>query len=225
MLTSEIYPISISSISRSRDLLEYARGGGERMPRDTQPSTVIGFILEENASAMDSSFDSEWYMQRHQKENCGNRSDCSNVDHPQWVVTETEQGSVDKTPRDHHVMQWVPYHRPSRPWRESDMDALFAHPEIIGMETTIECNFQHQRLPTYQSYEVVIKEMQKDLISELYRPENWNKDVRSKRCLSNMAPHQRISSYNWVTEIKRIVYVHYIIYFTVFLLPKQEIGS
>lgn len=83
MLTSEIYPISISSISRSRDLLEYARGGGERMPRGTQPSTVIGFILEENASAMDSSFDSEWYMQRHQKENCGNRSDCSNVDHPQ----------------------------------------------------------------------------------------------------------------------------------------------
>lgn len=148
------------------------------MPRGTQPFTVIGIILEENASAMDSSFDSEWYMQRHQKENCGNRSDCSNVDHPQWVVTETEQGSVDKTPRDHHVMQWVPYHRPSRPWRESDMDALFAHPEIIGMETTIECNFQHQRFPTYQSYEVVIKEMQKDLISKLYRPENWNKDVR-----------------------------------------------
>lgn len=40
-----------------------------------------------------------------------------------------------------------------------------------------------------------------------------------------MAPHQRISSYNSVTEIKRIVYVHYIIYFTEFLLPKQEIGS
>lgn len=63
-----------------------------------------------------------------------------------------------------------------------DPEALRAHvEEIAGVEGSTECEPLTQRHPNYISFKITIKEMPKENIGELYKPENWHQDILVKR--------------------------------------------
>ena len=68
-----------------------------------------------------------------------------------------------------------------------DVEALRAHVEqLAGVEGTTECQQQEQRHHSYKSFKVVIRGMLKERIPDLYKPENWHKDVLVKRWFNSL---------------------------------------
>ena len=51
---------------------------------------------------------------------------------------------------------------------------------IVGVEGTTTCELQPQRHPSY-IYKVTVKGMPKENIEQIYRSENWDRDILVKR--------------------------------------------
>ena len=125
-------------------------------------------------------------MQRHQKrktqrlrllENCKlDRGASQQRRHPAVIGTRAGASRLTAAQPVRDVNLFV-----SRLSPDVDGEVLKAHlEEIVGSEKDIVCEALAQRFPDYRSFKVVIKGMPKDNIADLYKPDNWDKNILVK---------------------------------------------